>query len=406
MRLAFLPGRVRRAAGRQLRRLRGVERRVVRLEPDGEPLGRVAFSYVVDPFLARSEGRIAYAHTQDWESWTMARAWRALGFRVDVLHWTNAEWLPDGPLDVLVDARSNLERLAPYAGAGCLKIFHAETAHWHTNDEAQRRRLDELAARRGIRLTRMRLVGENRAIETADCATVLGGEWTLASYRPFGKPLFRVPISNAFVYPSPEAKDFEACRGRFLWFGGVGFVHKGLDRVLEAFAGVDGLELGVAAPLDREPDFAEAYHRELWRTPNVRALGWLDVASARFEEIAAGTLGMVFPSCSEGGGGSAITAMHVGLIPLLTHETSVDLTPDEGVILADAGVETIRKTALALSARPAEELRATALAAWKRAQAEHTRKAFETNYRRTALEILERFRPELVKKLEARGGAA
>lgn len=406
MRLAFLPGRVRRAAGRQLRRLRGVERRVVRLAPDGEPLGRVAFSYVVDPFLARSEGHIAYAHTQDWESWTMARTWRALGFRVDVLHWTNAEWLPDGPLDVLVDARSNLERLAPHAGAGCVKVFHAETAHWRTNDEAQRRRLDELAARRGIRLTRTRLVGENRAIETADCATVLGGEWTLASYRPFGKPLYRVPISNAFVYPSPEAKDFEACRGRFLWFGGVGFVHKGLDRVLEAFAGVDGLALGVAAPLDREPDFAEAYRRELWRTPNVRALGWLDVASARFEAVAAETLGMVFPSCSEGGGGSAITAMHVGLIPLLTHETSVDLTPDEGVILADAGVETIRRTALALSARPAEELRATALAAWKRAQAEHTRKAFEANYRRAALEILERYRPELVKKLEARGGAA
>ncbi|HSM14658.1 MAG TPA: glycosyltransferase [Thermoanaerobaculia bacterium] len=406
MRLAFLPGRVRRAAGRQLRRLRGVERRVVRLAPDGEPLGRVAFSYVVDPFLARSEGRIAYAHTQDWESWTMARTWRSLGFRVDVLHWTNADWLPDGPLDVLVDARSNLERLAPHAGAGCLRIFHAETAHWRTNDEAQRRRLDELEARRGIRLTRTRLVGENRAIETADCATVLGGEWTLSSYRPFGKPLYRVPISNAFVYPSPEAKDFEACRGRFLWFGGVGFVHKGLDRVLEAFAGVDGLALGVAAPLDREPDFAEAYRRELWRTPNVRALGWLDVASARFEAVAAQTLGMVFPSCSEGGGGSAITAMHVGLIPLLTHETSVDLTPDQGVILADAGVETIRRTALALSARPAEELRATALAAWKRAQAEHTRQAFETNYRRTALEILERFRPELVKKLEARGGAA
>src|SRR5690606_11916834 len=129
--------------------------------------------------------------------------------------------------------------------------------------------------------------------------------------------------------------------------------------------------------------------------------GWVDVASPRFDRIAAANLGMVFPSCSEGGGGSAITAMHAGLIPVLTFETSVDLTPERGILLADARAETIRAALRALPARPADELRNLAMSAWTYAREHHTREAFRRNYRATALAILERFRPELRARVAA-----
>lgn len=395
----FLVPRARRLLARQLRRLRGVERRVIRLAPAGAPVGRVLLSYVVDPFLVRDEAAISYAHTQDWECWRMAHTWRELGFAVEAIHWTNTAFRPAVPYDVLIDPRRNLERLAPLVGDACLKIFHAETAHWRTSDDAQRRRLDELAARRGLRLDRLRLVGENRGIESADCAVVLGNEWTMATYRPFGKPLFRVPLSNAFDYPSPETKDFDACRRRFVWFGGPHFVHKGLDLTLEAFAGAPELELAVAAPLDREPAFAAAYARELRATANIRTLGWLDVASPAFAEMAARTLASLFPSCSEGGGGSAVTTMHAGLVPIVTREASVDVDAGCGVLLADAGVETIRAAARALAARPAAELRDLAVGAWRRAREQHTRAHFAASYRETAIAILERFRPQLAARI-------
>lgn len=401
MRLAFLPARAARALARLRRRLAGVERRVVRLAPEGTAIGRALLSYVVDPFLARTPETISYAHTQDWESWTIGRTLAELGFAVEVIHWTNRRYVPAGELDLLIDARANLERLAGAAGARCVKVFHAETAHWRVSDEAQRRRLAELEARRGIRLERLRLVGENRGIETADAGVVLGNDWTLATYRPFGKPLWRVPLSNAFTYPTPEGRDFEAIRSSFLWFGGVGFVHKGLDLVLEAFAGAPDLALAVAAPLDREPDFVDAFARELFRTPNVTPLGWLDVGSERFAAVAARTLGMVFPSCSEGGGGSVVTALHAGLVPVVTREASVDVEPAWGVLLADARVETIREAVRGLAARPASALRALAVAAWRRAHEVHTREAFAANYRRAALEILERFRPDLAARARA-----
>lgn len=397
----FLVPRARRALARLRRRLRRVEERVVHLEPAGEPIGRVLLSYVVDPFLAADERSISYAHTQDWECWTMAQTWRGLGFAVDVVHWTNARFEPAATYDVLIDPRFNLERLAPRMGERCLKVFHAETAHWATNDREQLCRLDALAERRGRRLTRLRLVGENRGIETADCAVVLGNQWTMASYRPFGKPLYRVPLSNAFEYPSPEAKDFEAARGRFVWFGGIGFVHKGLDLALEAIAGVPGLALEVAAPLDREADFVAMYERELYRTPNVRALGWLDVGSPRFLAMAERNLGLVFPSCSEGGGGSAVTGMHAGLIPVVTPATSVDVPARAGILLGEASVEALRAACLALAKKPEAELRDMAVAAWAQARALHTRARFRADYRAAALAMLERFRPDLRVKVDA-----
>ena len=402
----FVP-RARRAWGRLRRRLSGVERRVVSLAPipTAEPAGRVLLSYVVDPFLAADESKISYAHTQDWECFTMARTWRELGFAVDVIHWTNSELVPSSPYDVLIDPRHNLERLAPAVGAGCLKVFHAETAHWRVNDEAQLRRLDELAARRGQRLTRLRLVGENHGIEVADCAVVLGNEWTLASFRPFAKPLYRVPLSNAFEYPSPAGKPIDAARGRFVWFGGVGFVHKGLDLAIEAIAGVPGLHLEIAAPVDRESDFVAMYERELYRAPNVRVLGWLDVGAPSFLEFATRNLALLFPSCSEGGGGSAVTAMHAGLVPVATAATSVDFDAAEGVLLDDVGVEAIRARCLELSARPAGELEAMSIAAWRRARATHTRARFHADYRAAALAMLERFRPTLHARVLERGAA-
>lgn len=401
MRSRFLVPRAKRALVRIRRQIRGVERRVVSLSPTGETIGRVLLSYVVDPFLVSREASISYAHTQDWECWTMAQTWRALGFTVDVIQWTNDRFVPQQPYDVLIDPRHNLERLSPAVGGDCLKIFHAETAHWATNDREQLRRLDELAARRGTRLTRLRLVGENHGIETADCAVVLGNEWTLASYRPFGKPLFRVPLSNAFEYPPPEGKRFDDVRGRFLWFGGIGFVHKGLDLAIEALAGIDGVHLDIAAPLDREADFVALYEREIYRTSNVRAMGWLDVGSPRFLQAADQSLALLFPSCSEGGGGSAVTAMHAGLIPVVTAATSVDFGPEAGVLLADTDVTAIRRACLELSARPAHELQAMAVAAWHQARSLHTRAGFRTAYRDAVLAILERFRPALRDRISS-----
>lgn len=400
MRLRSLPGRVARTIERELRKLRRIDEKVVRLPAAVDPpRGRAIFSYVIDPFLLPPGAPVSHAHTHDWESLTMGRTLAALGFEVDVLHWTNRTFEPRGPYDLLIDVRLLLERLAPRLGPECLRVMHAETAHPSFYNPAQRARLDALAARRGIRLEPFKLLDENRAIEHADAATILGNEATQATYRFADKPLYPVPISQPVLYPFPEGKDFGAARTRFLWFGSGGMVHKGLDLVLEAFAGLPGFELAVAGPVERERDFERAFARELYRTPNIRTLGWVDVASPAFTGLAAGSLGLVYPSCSEGQNGGTVTCMHAGLIPIVTREVGVDVPPSGGVVLREATVEGIRAAVGGLAARPPAELEAMARSAWHHAREHHTRERFASVYRQRLLEILERFRPALRERL-------
>jgi glycosyltransferase involved in cell wall biosynthesis len=370
-----------RIATRAARRARRVDERVATLSPGGTARGRVLLSYVIDGMLARSPGDIPHTHTHFWETRAMAEAFRDEGYAVDVVHWTRRGPPPRLDYDVYVDVRRNFDRYAALLPGSCLKVAHMDTAHHRVHNGNQLRRLGELRARSGIELQPFKLVEENRAAETADVLCVLGNEFTMQTYAFAGKPVRRVRLSNAFAYDFPERRDFKAGARRFLWLGSEGFVHKGLDLALEAFAGMPAFELIVCGPIEREPAFRAAFRGLLVGRPNIRAEGWVDVAGDRFRRLAESCAAMVFPSCSEGGGGCVLTAMHAGLIPVVSREASVDVDEAYGIVLPRCTVEDIREAVSALAARPPERLEGMARAAWTWVRAHHTRERFALEYR-------------------------
>ncbi len=386
---AFLRSELRRITQKLLRKARRVDEQVVTLEPPaGSPRGDVLFSYVIDPFLLRPGQAIPTTHTHFWESRTMARTFVELGFRVDAISWTNLGFVPPRDYDFIIDVRLNLERLAPLQPSAVC-VLHTDTAHYTCNNPAQERRLQALAKRRGTAIRPQRMLPSNRAAESADCITLLGNEFTQGTYRFAGKPIFRIPISVPFTYPWPEGKDFAAVRRRFLWFGSGGLVHKGLDLVLEAFAGMPDFHLTVCGPIRRERDFEREYFRELYQTPNIRTLGWVDVGAPEFQQLARECLGVVYPSCAEGGGGSVVTCMHAGLIPVVNDEVSVDVDASRGMPLAECSIEQIRETVAELAERGARELEERARNAWSFARAHHTKDRFREEYRRFAASLVD-----------------
>jgi glycosyltransferase involved in cell wall biosynthesis len=398
-------GRGRRFLERLSRSVRRVESRVLTIAPPagaGKPVGRALLSYILDPYLLAAGRPEPHSHTHFWESHEMGRILVDLGFELDVVHWTNRTFVPRSPYDLFVDVRLNLERLGPLLGERCLKLMHIETAHRDFYNPAQHRRRAELEARRGIRLAPYKLLEPNRAIEHADAATILGNRATQATYEHAGKPLWPVPISQPFLYDFPEDKDFAAARRRFLWFGSGGLLHKGLDRVLEVFAALPGLELAVLGPIDREPEFERAFRRELYETPSIRTLGWTDVAGPEFLAVARSHLALVYPSCSEGQNGGAVTCMHAGLLPVLSRESGVDLAPSYGIELVESSLDEIRARVLELAARPPHDLAAMSRNAWSWVRAHHTRERFSQGYRQAIVAILERFRPALARAVRER----
>lgn len=378
----------RRLYGKYSRKLRRADQQVVTLEPRGERRGRVLFSYIVDPFLLAGPAEIPYSHTHFWESWTIAHTWAELGFEVDCVSWVNHDFLPRKHYDIVIDVRTNLERWAPLLPSA-LKVLHADTAHYTFNNAAQQRRQRDLLARRGISLAGHKLLPENLAAEVADAIVVLGNRFTQSTYTFAGKPVLHVPVSVPFEYPWPEGKNFEAVRHRFLYFGSGGLVHKGLDLVLEAFAGMPENELLICGPIRRERDFERAFFRELYQTPNIRTLGWVDVAPSSFQKLASSCLALVYPSCSEGGGSSVYTCMHAGLVPMVNFEVSVDVDPSFGVPLHQVDPASIRQAVTELAARPAAELEKMARAAQNQARQVSSKEIFVAAYRKAALSLID-----------------
>jgi glycosyltransferase involved in cell wall biosynthesis len=364
-----------------------LNRKVVSLKSEGASRGNVLLSYFVRPFLLKPGQLIAHDHSREWESFEIARTFLDLGYCVDVINWTNQAFIPQKHYAFFIDCRWNLQRLAPLLNKDCVKIMHIDTAHMLFHNAAEARRLLALQERKGVTLRPRRFEVPNLAIEHADCATIMGNEFTINTFRFANTPIYRIPILTPILYPWSEEKDFEACRKRFLWFGSGGMVHKGLDLVLDAFAEMPDYHLTVCGPIQKEEDFQDAYYKELYQAPNIRTIGWADITSPEFMEITKNCVGLIYCSCSEGGGGSVITCMHAGLIPIVSYESSVDVG-DFGVLLKDCSVKEIQNAIRRVSSLPAPELKGMARRAWEFARAHHTREKFAEEYRKAVETII------------------
>lgn len=369
-----------------------VHQRVISLEPPRPSRGNVLLSYHIQPFCQQlDEPSVNHGpNFSHGEALQMATTFLEFGYAVDAISWVNDNFIPKKDYSVFVDIRHNLERIAPLLDKDCLKIFHADMAHWVFNNLTEMRRLLELQQRRKTTLAPRRIMRADFAIEHADCATVLGNDYTISTYRYADKPMYRlprVPILPPTLYPSPEGKDFEACRTRFLWLGGHGLVHKGLDLVLDAFAEMPDCHLTVCGPVTAEEDFERVYFRELYETPNIHTIGWVDSRSPQFIQIMTDCLGLIHPSCAEGQAGAVVAGMHGGLIPIASCESGVDID-DFGVVLENCSVAAIKDSVRMVASLPIREMAIRARKAWEFARANHTREKFAQEFHKTVSAIL------------------
>ena len=366
---------------------KNVDKQLITLLPDSVPKGHALVSYIIESFIIDPEHPTFRSHTHYWETRQIVNTFLELGYAVDLISYRNKSFRPERNYDFLVGARTNFDRLAALLNDSCVKVVHLDTAHWATNNYKAYGRLFDLARRRKVALTdSVRLIEHNSAIEHADFATILGNSFTIDSYAYAGKPIYRIPISSSITYDWRD-RNVDAIRKNYMWFGSSGFVHKGLDLVLELFAEMPDYQLFVCGPLEKEKAFTEEFHRELYETDNIHAVGWVDVNQKKFRQILDQCLGIIFPSCAEGGGGSVITCMHGGVIPVVSAEASVDINGN-GVTLRDCSLAGMRKEVSTLSNLSTAELEHLSREAWQFASSVHTRESFARSYKDFVVDVL------------------
>ena len=359
---------------------------VVTVHPRGRPRGSVVLAYHTDPWVYSSTRELHY-HTNRWECGLFGDTFVEAGYRLEVVEFDNPHYRPPADCAYIIDLERNLERFAKSVTKECVKIQHASITHWLHNNRAELRRLDGILQRRGAVLIPRRQIPFNLTTETADRIIYVGNAYTAETFAFARKPMQRIPISTVVLADWPEQKDFDRVRHNFIWFGSVGLAHKGLDLALEAFARLPGFNLTVAGAIDLDADFKQVYHRELYELPNIRTLGWVTATEPEFLTLLRDQVGVVYPSCSEGGAGSVICCLHGGLIPIVTREASVDVQ-DFGFETRSDAIEDIMTAVRRVAELPAAELAARARAAWEHVRAVHTREHFRRVWRQYARDQL------------------
>lgn len=352
-------------------------------------LGSVLLAYIVDPFLLPDYGGVSRKHTNQMESVTIAESFLGLGYDVDIIDYRNATFNPQKDYKFFVSARTNFSKISERLSNDCIKIAHLDTAHFLFNNSAAYGRLLAMQDRRGATASSLKVIEKNWAPEFADYLAILGNEFTLDTYRYAKKKMFRLPVPTSLSYPAPTQKDFDSCNKRYLWLGSAGLVHKGLDLTLEAFRRMSDYHLTVCGSVDAtsEREFRKIYYKELYETDNIDTVGWIDVGSTKFLEIASRCTGLVYPSCSEGQSGAVVTCMAAGLIPIVSYESGVDID-NFGVMLKDCTVDQITESVMRLSSTAVSELSDKAENAWTFARDHHTLTQYRVEYQQMINSIL------------------
>lgn len=357
---------------------------------------RVLLYFKTDPLFSRRL-RNAYVHTNNAEIITMLGIFNRLGFVVDLVD-RDADWAEIEPLlandyDIyLANAAGNSAPLHSEINARINarhRIFFAAGPEPGASNQLVEARHKEFERRTGCPCVLRRLVeGDdlNRRFEGMDAIFFVGNRFSQGTYTRHGLPSFR-------IYPSTSPQlqfDSFAIGGKrsdhFLYFGGNGLICKGLDLVLEAFDGLEGVTLDICAPAS-EADFWQYYGPLLERNPQIRFHGFVQAGGETFSAITAAAAFQIFPGSAEGCATSVVTCMRRGVIPVTTYETGVDID-DYGVAIEDSSVAGIRALVTRLRDMEGGEMRRRVIDTYL-ASMEYTPERFARSFEAALLKILQ-----------------
>jgi len=353
--------------------------RVVKLTPNIKCVGKVLISYNTTPFIQLERSDYG-GHSQYWEIFDITNSFLERGYSVDVIDFDNKKFKPTKKYDVYLDIGSNLDRLLDLLNENCYKIFYATGSHWLFQNLSELHRIENLRLRRKIVLLPKRQIEPVIKFSKVDLITGLCGDFPSSTYNFLEKRKKMLPISTTHTFKSPEFKKYNEISKNYIWFGGTGAVHKGLDLVLESFKEMPDYKLFVLGKSVNEKGFSEEYKNELFNTKNIISIGHIDPSSEQFKKICSESLAIIYPSCSEGTSGSVILAMHAGLIPIVSRESGIK-TEDFGILLETSDIKEISSVINKLSSEPTQILKDRSIKSWNYANRNHTREKFASEFR-------------------------
>jgi hypothetical protein len=341
---------------------------------------RALLSYLVEPLLSSPDKRDRTMFSNRGIAQNIPRALNELGYIVDIINFDNKKFAVKTEYNLFIGHLGiNFESIYKQLSSEAIKICFSTSPYWQFFNTRERERLEYLNRRRGIILPYDRYIydSEEFANRNADGILCLGSEFVKQTYSEF--PLV-VSLNNA-AFPDNNynynEKDFEEGRKNFLFYGGSGNIHKGLDLLLDVFLETEN-HLYIYTAIDSL--FKKAFYKELTDVPNIHLGGYVHLHDPQAYAVLNRCNFVLYPSCSEGQPGSVIECMHKGLIPIVSRESNID-TGDFGITLDTCSVEEIHRVVQEVSRKPVEWYRERSIRTRYTAQKYYTEERFLANFR-------------------------
>lgn len=354
--------------------------------PKNAPRALIFFAAAGIQRLVEGKGlddQIFKHHTIHGDAVAMVQELNRLGYIVDYCDLRkvigkNVGWQK---YKIVIDNWDNLRYASPVTDQ--VKIAFMNGMHWLFHNTAELERIRWFRERTGILIPANRQIPPILSDEYADYLTYYGNKLQGNSFS--NKPSKYLINLCALYGPMPlyQKKNIAEARNKFMWIGGGGMIHKGLDVVIEAFVKLPEAELFIAGNLREEPHFWQWAEPILAKYANIHLLGWVDTTSAEFNATANQCIGAVFASAAEGGPASVARVLFNGQIPIVTPSSAVraeclgyniDGKTDKEMI--ESIISTVRQT----MNLPELELKEKSDAIREYALKYHTREAFAQSF--------------------------
>jgi hypothetical protein len=347
-------------------------------------------SYITDPF----KNGIHLKHTNQAEALEIAKVFNELGYNVDIVDYYYEGTLNYDKYSVIFGFGEPLINSFYCRNRKIFTIYYGTGMHITHQNHATLKRIEEVYKKKSKWLLESgRIVYKTWSVQTSLVNNIitLGNDEVVNSYKKyFSREIYNIPVSYYKFFDSEQIlknKSFEDAENHFLWFGSSGLIHKGLDLSLEVFKELPDLHLHICGPVDSEPNFKNSYYKELYNTKNIHTYGFISIQSKFFKDIISKCAFVIFPSCSEGGGGSVINVMVYGLIPIVTKMASIRIK-DFGIEIKELTHESIKESVIKAENLSEEEIKERSMKCANDTVINHSIEKYSYELKRVLIDIL------------------
>ncbi len=291
---------------------------------------KALLSYILAPYSYSTKEKCPPKHANFHAAWEIVEILNTLGYDVTAVEASNKQFVITEDYDLLIGTLDCIDRFSPYLPEKCRKVFYALGVYVESRngETGELKRISALEKRTGLNYIPKRLFPNPesiaRSVEKADHLIITGGKATIDTFP--SKYNAKSSICTMPIFPN-SLGDFcvkhSSLNNEFIWFFGYGQVHKGLDLVIEAFTKMPNLTLNIAGTM--EADFERIYGKVISESENIKYHGYLETDGSEFESLVKRCRAFVAPTVNEGISCACVSLIQLGLYPIMSEASGVDI---------------------------------------------------------------------------------